>query len=255
MEERHVGLIIEDDLEMAAELGDLLRSFGHDHIHAETRADALDCLARGGFCYILADLQIKADRQSIRARIQSGMSLLEEVRKVFPVRNGHDKHLLPVIVVSGQAKETEDVVRAMRMGADDFAQKPLGANREGLEDKIRRCLEASGRHDHAACKGVSRQAMGGGDRALAAPSFSHSEDYSQVTLNGEVFMFTGEIQQNVIRLLHEAVLRGQPWQSGKDILYKAGSKTMRMGDLLCRHRCWGKLVLSDERGKYRLIIE
>ncbi|MDI1344107.1 MAG: hypothetical protein PSV22_08430, partial [Pseudolabrys sp.] len=59
----HTALIVEDEPEMAAEIADLLRSFGHGHIHVETLADARARLDQGGFCYVLLDLQIKADSQ------------------------------------------------------------------------------------------------------------------------------------------------------------------------------------------------
>ena len=60
-------------------------------------------------------------------------------------------HLLPVIVVSGHAKEHEDIVRAFQAGANDFVRKPLGQFGQDLSAKIDACLERAGRHSHVAC--------------------------------------------------------------------------------------------------------
>ena len=105
MVKNHTALIVEDEPEMAAEIADLLRSFGHDHVHVETFADAKARLDQGGFCYVLLDLQIKADSQSIKPRVESGMSLLREIRQRFPHRSANDMHLMPVLVISGHGKE------------------------------------------------------------------------------------------------------------------------------------------------------
>ena len=103
---RHVALIVEDEPEMAAELADLLDSFGHDHRHAATKAEAIELLEEGGLCYVLLDLQILARAESIRPRVEAGMSLLREIRRRHPARTadggGHDIHLLPVLAVSGR---------------------------------------------------------------------------------------------------------------------------------------------------------
>ncbi|MEG9883744.1 MAG: response regulator [Hyphomicrobiales bacterium] len=253
MSGQHVALIVEDEPEMAAEIADLLRSFGHDHIHVETKAAAIEALDAGGFCYVLLDLKIKPDEKSIKPRIDSGMTLLEEIRARYPNRNSHDIHLMPVLIVSGQAKEHEDVVKAFQKGTDDFIRKPLGLDNQDIGSKIRRCLERSGRRDHVACPAMSAQAA---SRANAddtgKPGFNHTADYSEVTSNGMLYLFDGTIQQNVIRILHEAEQRGEPWQSGKAVLADAGSRDTKMANLFGRHPCWGTLLMSNKHGKYRL---
>jgi CheY-like chemotaxis protein len=85
-----MALIVEDEPEMAAELADLLRSFGHGSIVAESKGDALERLAEGGIAYVLLDLQIKADRLSIRPTVSAGMALLAEIRRRFPARAATD---------------------------------------------------------------------------------------------------------------------------------------------------------------------
>jgi CheY-like chemotaxis protein len=258
MSERHTGLIVEDEPEMAAEIADLLRCFGHDHLHAETLAAGKAHLDAGAFCYVLLDLQIKADGQSIKPRVESGMSLLREIRRRFPHRSGNDMHLMPVIVISGHGKEPSNIIGAFKDGIDDFIMKPLSTDGQDVGSKIRRCLKLAGRIDHGACKLCSAAAATGRtENPYGGGAFWHASDYSEVRLHDEPFYFRGDVNRAVIRLLHEAVLAGQPWQSGKLTLANAGSSDVegKMSNLLGDHPCWGKLLLSDGHGKYRLATE
>ncbi len=254
----HIALIVEDEPEMAAEIADLVRSFGHDSIRAETKAEALVLIEGGGFCYVLLDMQIKADRDSIKAYASAGMSLLSEIRRRFPHRASTDMHLLPVLVVSGNAKEHDDVVRAFQIGANDFIRKPLSSDGTDLEAKIRHCLGQAGRAHHGICHTKMLEAENGAV-VLAAEGevFGHLPDYSEVRLRGVLYRFPGDIQQRVIRQLHEAAKTPSPWLFGKVVLSAAGSTdaAMKMGNLLGDHPCWGTLVKSNGRGKYRLVTE
>lgn len=254
MTDRHVALIVEDEPDMAAEIGDLLRSFGHDHIHAETLAEGLACLDRGGFCYVLLDLQIKAERDSIKPRVDSGMTLLREIRRKYPYRNDNDMHLLPVIVISGHGREPQNMIAAFKDGINDFILKPLSLNDQDIGAKIRSCLDRAGRNDHGCCahKDSSRSNVSYSESDDG--SFWHAPDYSEVRLNGQSFLFTGDIQREAIRYLHDAATSSEPWRSGKTVLKAAGSKdlNMRMVNLFGRHAAWKVLILSNARGKYRL---
>jgi len=255
---RHTALIVEDEPEMAAEIADLVRSFGHEHAHAETLADAMACLDQGGFCYVLLDLQIKADSQSIRPRVESGMSLLREIRRRFPRRRTNDMHLVPVLVVSGHGKEPKNIIGAFRDGIDDFIMKPLSLDSQDIGTKIRRCLELAGRGGHDACDACNREAANG---PIETPhneaAFWYAPDYSEIRLLGVPYYFTGDIQRAAIRFLHASAQTDEPWRSGKAVLGAAGSNdvNMRMVNLFGRHPAWSTLLLSNERGKYRLRTE
>lgn len=258
MAERHTALIVEDEPEMATELADLLRSFGHDHLHAETLADARAYLDEGGFCYVLLDLQIKADGQSIKPRVESGMSLLREIRKRFPYRSANDMHLVPVLVISGHGREPKNIISAFKDGIDDFIMKPLSLDGQDVGAKIRRCLELAGRSDHDACEACTHAAAAGlAEKQFNGEAFWHAPDYSEIRLRGEPYYFTGEIQQAAIRFLHAAAQTDEPWRSGKIVLQAAKSNdtNMRMVNLFGRHPAWGVLLLSNGRGKYRLRTE
>lgn len=251
----HVALIVEDEPEMAAEVADLLRSFGHGHVHAETKADAMACLADGGFCYVLLDLEIKADRNSIKPYVSAGISLLDEIRRRFPRRGANDKHLLPVLVVSGHAKEHDNVVKAFQTGADAFIRKPLSIGGQDIEQQIRMALDRAGRGDHPLCAHCHAEAESDANPvSLDENAFWHARDYSEIRLHGKTYRFTGEIQMGAVRFLHAAALTNKPWQSGKAVLKAAKSTDSagKMGNLFGGHPCWGPLVESDRRGKYRL---
>ena len=172
MLDRHIALIVEDEPEMAAELGDLLRSFGHDHLHAETVADARARLDEGGFCYVLLDLQIKADSQSIKPRVESGMAVLAEIRKRYPHRSTPNMHRMPVIVISGHGKEPRNIITAFQNGIDDFIIKPLSSDGQDVGAMIRRCLELAGRSDQDAKreKGSEAEKVESGRGAVAVGS-------------------------------------------------------------------------------------
>ena len=254
----HAALIVEDEPEMAAALCDLVDSLGHDPRHATTRADAIEILNEGGLCYVLLDLQIPAHEKSLQPRVEVGKSLLLDIRRRYPGRvasAAHDIHLLPVLVVSGQAKDHDDVVQALQEGGDDFVRKPLSLDDRGLGAKIGQCLNRSGRSDHGACDGATVVATGAADRGGAEPPFTHTADYSEVTLNGETYLFTGFVQREVIRFLHEAVNNDRPWQPGKGVLYEAGSTNAKMINLFRDHPCWGTLIESNRHGLYRLRTE
>ena len=257
MDAGHTALIVEDEPDMAAEVADLVRSFGHGHIHVETLADARACLDQGGFCYVLLDLQIKTDSQSIKPRVESGMAFLREVRQRYPLRGAQGTHLMPVIVISGHGKEQFNIIGAYRHGIDEFIVKPLGTHGQDVIGLIGQTLEKAGRADHMQCEARTHEAAGQLVRQGPPGRFWHSQDYSQVSFNGEPYLFTGEIQRSAIRILHAASRSGQPWLTGKTLLKQAGSSdlSMRMGNLFRRHPAWGTIVLSNSRGQYRLRTE
>jgi hypothetical protein len=60
-----------------------------------------------------------------------------------------------------------------------------------------------------------------------ADAFRASTDYSHIRCSGHDFRL-GAIQAQVVRILHAAALRGDPWQSGKAVLASAGSRSLKM---------------------------
>lgn len=153
MSRRHIALLVEDEPQMASELGELLESIGHGHIHAASKEEAEQLVEQGEFCYVLLDLQIKVNADSIKAHVEAGQSLLELIRERHPRRNAEGKHRLQILVMSGHAKEHYYVVKALQDGADDFITKPVGESNPPFKDKIQEALRRSGRQNHDCCAG------------------------------------------------------------------------------------------------------
>lgn len=164
---RHIALLVEDEPEMASELGELLDSLGHDHLHVTCKEEAERLVDDGAFCYVLLDLQIKVNADSIKAHIEAGQTLLEFIRERYPRRNEKDKYRLPVVVMSGHAKEHHYVVKALQDGADDFITKPVGESKPPFKDKIQEALRRSGRESHEHCATIMEGARAA---ILARPS-------------------------------------------------------------------------------------
>lgn len=88
----------------------------------------------------------------------------------------------------------------------------------------------------------------------AVGGFQATPDYRAVVIAHRAFKL-GPIQAKIVELLHRAACDGVPWQSGKDILTRAGSRCLRMQDVFKSQPGWRELIESDGRGAYRLILE
>ena len=84
-------------------------------------------------------------------------------------------------------------------------------------------------------------------------TFNYSNDYRHVILEGEEYHL-GDVQARVIEQLHDAARSRQPWVHGKTLIYESGSHAMRMRDIFKHKLNWRKLILSNDRGYYRLNI-
>lgn len=82
-------------------------------------------------------------------------------------------------------------------------------------------------------------------------AFHTSADYHHVRCNGHRFQL-GPIQAQVVRILHAAARRGEPWQSGKAVLGEAGSRSLKMSDVFKSKKDWPLLIELNRRGAYRL---
>jgi two-component system, NtrC family, nitrogen regulation response regulator NtrX len=104
-------LIVDDEAGIRTTLSGILQDEGYRTSGAETAADALDQLRRQPFDLVLLDVWLP-DRD--------GLDLLAELHELQPE--------LPVIVISGHAN-VDSAVKAIRLGAYDFLEKPLSLSR------------------------------------------------------------------------------------------------------------------------------
>jgi DNA-binding response OmpR family regulator len=161
MTERHVILVAEDEPEMAEELLELLEVQGFDTIHVSNLEDGLGAGKKGGFCLALVDLQMPLGPKKGRSSPEAGRMLIEGLREMYPHRNDKRKSLLSIIVLSGNAREHEDVMAAIHAGADDFLKKPLSTGKRSLKDVLRSWFAISSRDDHERCPAITSEARTG----------------------------------------------------------------------------------------------
>ena len=93
-----------------------------------------------------------------------------------------------------------------------------------------------------------------GGRGMEEGAFIHSADYVEIRCHGRRFRL-GPIQAEVVRALHQAARAGQPWQNGKTLLSRAGSRSLRMADVFKSQTEWRQMIRSDSRGGYRLNLD
>jgi DNA-binding response OmpR family regulator len=148
MANRHRALIVEDDEATVEDLVEVLRSLDFDHVAVASFEEATQVLRGSPFCVILLDLQIKRSPDAIKGHVEHGNALLRDIRQMYPEHTGRS-FWLPVIVVSGFARELSAAVDVMKDGAGDIVHKPL-KSRE-VSDAVRRALERSGRVTHECC--------------------------------------------------------------------------------------------------------
>ena len=91
----------------------------------------------------------------------------------------------------------------------------------------------------------------GAQTEAVQPTFRASTDYHSVRSQGRDFRL-GPIQAQVVRVLHDAARIGSPWLSGKAILSAAGSRSLKMSDVFKSQPHWRDLILSNQRGLYKL---
>jgi DNA-binding NtrC family response regulator len=120
-------LVVDDERNIRRTLDLVLRGEGYDVAEAGSGEEALEIMANGSTPVALAILDLMLPGMS-------GLDLLERVRQDDAIRD------LPVIVVSGHAT-VHDAVKAIKLGASDFFEKPL--NRERVLVSVKNTLDAS----------------------------------------------------------------------------------------------------------------
>ncbi|MGH9791635.1 MAG: response regulator, partial [Candidatus Acidiferrales bacterium] len=104
-------LIIDDDANTLASVSRAFRLAGHEATVCDTAARALELVKAQRFDLILSDVVMPG---------KDGLALLEEMKAAGVAT--------PVVMVSGQAN-IEMAVRATRLGAVDFLEKPLSTDK------------------------------------------------------------------------------------------------------------------------------
>lgn len=112
----HSILVADDDDGVLSALNMLLKSEGFTPVTVDSQEQALAALGRQDFDLVLMDLNYSQDTTSG----DEGLTLINSIRQL--------DELVPIVVMTGWG--TVDVaVRTMKMGANDFVQKPWDNDR------------------------------------------------------------------------------------------------------------------------------
>ena len=133
-------LIVDDDPNTLASLARAFRLAGHEATVCDNAARALELAKSQPFDMMLSDVVMPG---------KDGLALLEDLRALGIA--------LPVVMISGQAN-IEMAVRATRLGALDFLEKPLSTDKllltvdnvlklKRLEDENRDLRQRVGKHE------------------------------------------------------------------------------------------------------------
>jgi DNA-binding NtrC family response regulator len=186
-------LIVDDDANTLASLARAFRLAGHEATVCDNAGRALELLKSQPFDMMMSDVVMPG---------KDGLALLEDVRNAGIA--------LPVVMISGQAN-IEMAVRATRLGAADFLEKPLSTDKllltvdnvlklKRLEEENRELRQRVGKHEIVHQGEAMRRVMAQVDRV--APS------EARVCILGE----TGTGKELVARAVHErSARRGNPF--------------------------------------------
>ncbi|HKV27902.1 MAG TPA: sigma-54 dependent transcriptional regulator [Candidatus Acidoferrales bacterium] len=181
-------LIIDDDANTLASLSCAFRLSGHEATVCDSAARALELARDGHFDLILSDVVMPG---------KDGIALLEEMKNLGIAS--------PVVMMSGQAS-IEMAVRATRLGATDFLEKPISTEKllltventlklARLEEENRDLRRRVGRHQFVWASHQMKTLIAEVERVAASET--------RVCIRGE----TGTGKEVVARTLHEKSAR------------------------------------------------
>ena len=181
-------LIVDDEANTLASLSRAFRLGGHEATVCDNAARALELAKSQSFDLILSDVVMPG---------KDGLTLLEELKQQGVTT--------PVVMMSGQA-HIEMAVRATRLGALDFLEKPISSDKllltvdnvlklQRLENENRQLRQRLGKHEIVWKGDAMRRVMAQLERVAASES--------RVCIFGE----TGTGKELIARTIHERSAR------------------------------------------------
>ena len=181
-------LIVDDDTSTLASLSRAFRLAGYEAVVCDNATRALSLLRNERFDLVFSDVVMPG---------KDGLSMLAELRELGVTT--------PVVMISGQAT-VDMAVRATRLGAVDFLEKPISADKliltvqnalrlVQLESENQQLRRRVGRHELVWNSDAMRQVMAQIDRVAASES--------RVCILGE----TGTGKELVARAIHDRSAR------------------------------------------------
>jgi len=179
-------LLIDDDPNTLASLARAFRLAGHEATVCDNASRAIELVRGERFDLILSDVVMPG---------KSGMELLEDFKKAGVTT--------PIVLISGQAN-IEMAVKATRLGALDFLEKPLSTDKllltvenalklSRLEDENRELRHRLGKHELVGSGPAMNRLMAQIERVAASET--------RVCILGE----TGTGKELVARAIHEKI--------------------------------------------------
>ncbi len=177
-------LILDDDANTLASLSRAFRMAGHEAAVCDNAGRALELVKSQPFDLIFSDVVMPG---------KDGIAFLEELRALG--------HSTPVVMISGQAT-IETAVRATKLGAVDFLEKPLSTDKllltidnvlklARLEEENRQLRRRVGKHEIVLSGPAMRKVMAQVDRVAASET--------RVCILGE----TGTGKELIARAIHD----------------------------------------------------
>ncbi|MCL4524773.1 MAG: sigma-54 dependent transcriptional regulator [Acidobacteria bacterium] len=181
-------LIVDDDANTLASLARAFRLAGHEATVCDSAVRALELARAQRFDLILSDVVMPS---------KDGLSFLEDLKNLGVAS--------PVVMISGQAN-IEMAVRATRLGAVDFLEKPISSDkllvtvenalkRKRLEEENVELRQRLGKHELIWTSEAMRRVMAQVERIAASET--------RVCILGE----TGTGKELIARTLHERSAR------------------------------------------------
>jgi len=182
-------LIVDDEANTLASLSRAFRLAGHEATVCDNAGKALELAKAQSFDLILSDVVMPG---------KDGLTLLEEMKQQGVAT--------PVVMMSGQA-HIEMAVRATRLGALDFLEKPISTDKllltvdnvlklQRLENENQQLRQRLGKHEIVWKGEAMRRVMAQLERVAASES--------RVCILGE----TGTGKELIARTIHERSARG-----------------------------------------------
>jgi len=176
-------LIVDDDANTLASLARAFRLAGHEATVCDNAARAIELVKAQPFDLIFSDVVMP---------VKDGLALLEEFKALGLAT--------PVVMISGQAN-VEMAVRATRLGAVDFLEKPLSTDKllltvesvlklKRLEEENRQLCQRVGKHEIIWKSEAMRRVMAQVERVAASET--------RVCILGE----TGTGKELIARTVH-----------------------------------------------------
>jgi two-component system nitrogen regulation response regulator NtrX len=181
-------LIVDDDASTLASIARTFRLAGHEAVVCDNAARAIALLQQERFDIVFSDVVMPG---------KDGLAMLADLRELGV--------MTPIIMISGQAT-VDMAVRATRLGALDFLEKPISADKlvltvenalklVRLEEENRQLRRRVGRYDVIWASDAMKQVMAQVDRV--------GPTESRVCILGE----TGTGKELVARAVHERSAR------------------------------------------------